>query len=60
MFVTWIVDYAIPWSSLLGIFAIIAILCLIFNSSILRKQSEAMVENFTDNLSAREKAKKQK
>ena len=57
-FVSCFVDYAIPWSILLGIFAIVSILFIIYYSSILEKQGNAMARNFTDNLSAREKIKK--
>lgn len=57
-FVSYFVDYAIPWSILLGIFAIVSILFIIYYSSILEKQGNAMARNFTDNLSARERIKK--
>lgn len=59
IFVSYIVDYAVPWSSPLGIFALVAIMAIIFYSQHLRKQSAKMERNFTDNLNAREKAKKQ-
>ena len=55
VFVSYIVDYAVPWTSWLGMFAFVAILFIIFYSSTLEKQSERLTKNFTDNLSAREK-----
>ena len=56
VFVSYIVDYAVPWTNWLGMFAFVAILLfVIFSSSILEKQSEKLTKNFTDNLSAREK-----
>ncbi len=58
-FISCFVDYAVPWSTLLGIFALIAILAIIFYSSVLEKKSNKMVKNFTDNLSAREKLNNQ-
>ena len=58
VFVSYFVDYAIPWSSLLGIFALVAILFIIFYSTYLEKQSKRLTQNFTENLSAREKMKK--
>lgn len=57
IFVSYFVDYAMPWSSWLGMFALVAILFIIFHSPILEKHSKEMVQNFTDNLSAREKMK---
>ena len=59
IFVSYIVDYAVPWTSWLGMFAFVAILFFIFYSSTLEKQSERMERNFTNNLEAREKMKKQ-
>ena len=59
VFVSYFVDYAIPWTSWLGIVALIAILLFIFYSSVLEKHSNKMVKNFTDNLSARERLKEQ-
>ena len=59
VFVSYFVDYATPWTSLLGIFALVAIMLFISYSSILAKKSNELTQNFTDNLSAREKAKKQ-
>jgi len=56
IFVSYFVDYAIPWSSLLGIFALVAILLIIFYSSRLERQSKGLTRKFTDNLNAREKA----
>lgn len=57
--VSYIVDYALPWSGVLGIFAIIAIMAVIFYSKHLEKQSTKLERNFTDNLNAREKEQKQ-
>ena len=42
IFVSYIVDYAVPWTSWLGMFAFVAILFFIFYSSTLEKQSERM------------------
>ena len=58
VFVSYFVDYAIPWSSWLGMFALVAIMAIIFYSSALEKQSNRLTQNFTDNLSARENMKK--
>ena len=55
IFVSYFVDYAIPWSSWLGIFALVAIMAIIYYSSVLEKQSNNLTQNFTENLSAREK-----
>lgn len=55
IFVSYFVDYAIPWSTLLGVFAIVAIMLIIYYSSHLEKQSKGLTKNFTDNLSARER-----
>jgi len=61
VFVSYIVDDAVPWANWLGMFAFVAILLfVIFSSSILEKQSEKLTKNFTDNLSAREKMNDQK
>ena len=57
--VSYIVDYAMPWSKLLGVFAIVAILFIIFFSSTLEKHGKGLTRKFTDNLNAREKMKKQ-
>lgn len=57
VFVSYFVDYAIPWTSWLGMFALVAIVFIIFYSSVLEKQGKRLVRNFTDNLSAREKMK---
>ena len=57
VFVSYFVDYAIPWTSWLGMFALVAIVFIIFYSSVLEKQGKRLVQNFTDNLSAREKMK---
>ena len=57
VFVRYFVDYAIPWTSWLGMFALVAIVFIIFYSSVLEKQGKRLVRNFTDNLSAREKMK---
>ena len=58
IFVSYFVDYAIPWSKLLGVFAIVAIMLIIYYSSHLEKQSKGLTKNFTDNLSARERNNK--
>ena len=58
IFVSYFVDYAIPWSKLLGVFAIVAIMLVIYYSSHLEKQSKGLTKNFTDNLSARERNNK--
>jgi CPA2 family monovalent cation:H+ antiporter-2 len=59
VFVSYFVDYAMPWSSWLGIFALVAILFIIYYSSALEKQGDRLTRNFTDNLSAREKMSEQ-
>lgn len=59
VFVSYFVDYAMPWSSWLGIFALVAILFIIYYSSVLEKQGDRLTRNFTDNLSAREKMSEQ-
>jgi len=59
IFVSYFVDYAIPWSKLLGVFAIVAIMLIIYYSSHLEKQSKGLTKSFTDNLSAREKMNEQ-
>lgn len=59
IFVSCFVDYAIPGSTWLGMFAIVAILFIIYYSSALEKLSKGLEQNFTDNLSAREKMLKQ-
>ena len=56
-FVSCFVDYAMPHSSWLGIFALVAIMAVIFYSPYLERHSKEMTQNFTDNLSAREKMK---
>lgn len=58
--ISYFVDYAIPGSTWLGIFAIVAIMVLIYFSSALEKHSKKMTENFTENLNAREKNNEQK
>jgi len=55
VFVSFFVDYAMPWNIWLGMFALVAILLTIYFSSTLEKQGERLTQNFTDNLSAREK-----
>ena len=57
--ISYFVDYAIPGSTWLGIFAIVAIMVLIYFSSALEKHSKKMTENFTENLNAREKNNEQ-
>ncbi len=59
IFVSYIVDYAVPWTSWLGMFALVAILFFIFYSSFLEKKSKKLAKNFTDNLNAREKMNQQ-
>ncbi len=60
IFVSYFVDYAIPWSTWLAMFALVAILFIIFSSSHLEKHGTRMTKNFTDNLSAREREKNNK
>ncbi len=60
VFLSSFVDYAMPWSNWFGMFALLAILMLIYFSSALKKQSNRITRNFTENLSAREKIEKQK
>jgi len=55
IFVSYFVDYAIPWSTLLGVFAIVAIMLIIYYSSHLEKQSKGLTKILTDNQSARER-----
>lgn len=55
IFVSYIVDYAVPWTSWLGMLAFVVILFFIFYSSFLEKKSKKLAKNFTDNLNAREK-----
>ena len=59
VFVSYFVDYAIPGSTWLGMFALVAILFIIYFSSLLEKYSKEMTQKFTDNLSAREKIEQQ-
>ena len=59
VFVSYFVNYAMPWSTWLGMFALVAIMFIIYYSSILEKKSNKLTKNFTDNLSAREQMKKQ-
>jgi len=56
-FVSCFVDYALPGSHWLGLFALVAIMAIIFYSSALEKHSMKMTREFTDNLSARERMK---
>lgn len=60
IFVSYFVDYAIPWSGLLGIFALVVIMFIIYYSSHLEKHSKGLTKKFTDNLSARERMNEQK
>ena len=60
LFVSYFVDYAIPWSGLLGIFALVVIMFIIYYSSHLEKHSKGLTKKFTDNLSARERMNEQK
>jgi len=55
VFVSYIIDYALPWNGLLGIFALVAVMVAIFYSRYLGKQSRRLERNFRDNLTAREK-----
>lgn len=55
IFVSYFVDYAIPGSMILGVFAIVAIMFVIYFSSQLEKQGKGLTKKFTDNLSARER-----
>ncbi len=55
VFVSYIIDYALPWNGLLGIFALVAVMVAIFYSRYLGKQSRRLERNFRDNLNAREK-----
>ena len=55
VFVSFFVNYAIPWNIWLGLFALVAILLIIYFSSALEKHGNILTKNFTDNLSAREK-----
>ena len=57
VFVSYFVNYAIPWSIWLATFALVAILFVIYYSSVLEKQGNTLTQNFTENLSAREKMK---
>ena len=54
VFVSYFVDYAMPWSSWLGMFALVAILFVIYYSSVLEKHGKEMTKIFTDNLNERE------
>ena len=58
--VSYFVDYAVPWTSWLGMFALVGILIFIFFSPHLAKDSHKLAKNFTDNLSARERMNEQK
>ena len=53
-FVSCFVDYAVPWSSWLGIFLLVAIMFFIFYSPHLEKHSKELAQNFTDNLTAKD------
>ena len=59
-FVSCFVDYAMPRSSWFGIFALIAIMFIIYYSRHLEKRSKRLTKNFTENLSAREKMNEEK
>ena len=54
-FVSCFIDYAVPWTSPIGMFGLVAILFGIYYSTTLRKQSDRLVHNFTENLTARER-----
>ena len=60
VFVSYFVGYAIPGSTWLGMFALVAIMAIIYYSSVLEKQSNKLTRNFIDNLSARERMNEQK
>ena len=47
VFVSYFVDYAMPWSSWLGMFALVAILFVIYYSSVLEKHGKEMTKIFT-------------
>ena len=55
IFVSYFVNYAIPWSTWLAMFALVAILFIISYSSYLEKHSKKLVKNFSENLEARDK-----
>ena len=57
-FVSCFIDYAVPWTSPIGMFGLVAILFGIYYSTTLRKQSDRLVHNFKENLSARERMQK--
>ena len=57
-FVSCFIDYAVPWTSLLGMFGIVAVLFGLYYSTTLKKQSDRLVHNFTENLTARERMQK--
>ena len=59
IFVSFFVDYAMPWSTWLGMFALVAILFIIFYSPTLEKRGKGLARNFTENLTAREKMNEQ-
>jgi len=54
-FVSCFIDYAVPWTSPIGMFGLVAILFGIYYSTTLKKQSDRLVHNFTENLTARER-----
>lgn len=58
--VSYVIDYALPWSSWLGVFALVGVLIFIFFSPHLQKDSAKLTQNFTENLSARERMNEQK
>ena len=58
--VSYVIDYAVPWSSWLGVFALVGVLIFIFFSPHLQKDSAKLTQNFTENLSARERMNEQK
>lgn len=60
VFVSYFVDYAVPWTSWLGMFALVGILIFIFFSPHLAKDSHKLAKNFTENLSARERMNEEK
>ena len=58
VFVSYFVDYAMPWNIWLGLFAIVVIMFAIYYSTTLEKHGNRMTQNFTENLTAREKLEK--
>jgi CPA2 family monovalent cation:H+ antiporter-2 len=53
-FISYIIGNTLPKIGMYGIFAVIAVVLYIFNSSNLKKQSDRMTKTFTENLHERE------